>query len=153
MTVKTSTTNTPVSLDIIAQYTSALSNGDYDTMHALRHANFVLDWVHGDAFEDPPMTEDQTNQFWPAWLSAFKKKDYEVTRTIASESVVVVQWTFTGIHDAPLGPPVFEPALEPSNKPISLRGISVYDVAENLIQKETMYIDLATLMVELGVDP
>lgn len=153
MNVEKNNPNTPASLNIIAQYTLALSKGDHDAMHTLRHADFVLDWVHGDAFEDPLMNEDQTNQFWPAWLSAFKKKDYEVTRTIAAESVVVVQWTFTGMHTAPLGPPVFEPALEPSHKTISFRGVSVYDVADNLIHKETMYIDLATLMVELGVNP
>jgi len=146
-------TETPASLDLISQYVEALSNGDHAGMQALRHADFVLDWVHADAFADSPLTHDETNQFWPAWLSAFSKMDYEVSRTIASASVVVVQWAFTGTQDGLLGPPIFEPALEPSGKTICFRGISVYDVAEDLIQRETMYIDLATLWVELGVNP
>jgi steroid delta-isomerase-like uncharacterized protein len=145
--------NSPASLELISQYIAALSDGDHAAMQALRHADFVLDWVHGDAFADSPLNHDETNQFWPAWLSAFSEMDYEVTRTIASESVVVVQWAFTGTQDGPLGPPIFEPALEPSGKTICFRGISVYDIAENLIRKETMYIDLATLWVELGVTP
>ena len=143
----------PVSLDVISQYLTALESGDYPTMQRLRDADFVLDWVHADAFADSPLTHEQTNQFWPVWLGAFSEIDYEVTRTIAGESVVVVQWAFSGTQNGPLGPPVFVPVLEPSGKTICLRGISVYDVAEGLIQYETMYIDLATLWVELGVTP
>jgi|APSaa5957512622_1039677.scaffolds.fasta_scaffold166690_1 steroid delta-isomerase-like uncharacterized protein len=153
MTHQPAKVKTPASLDIISQYVTALSSSDHAAMQSLRHADFVLDWVHADAFADSPLNHDETNQFWPAWLSAFSEMDYEVTRTIASESVVVVQWTFTGTHDGPLGPPVFEPVLEPSGVTICIRGISVYDIAENLIQKESMYIDLATLWVELGVTP
>jgi len=77
--------------------------------------------------------------------------DYEVTRTIAAESVVVIQWTFTGTHDRPLGAPVFDPPLEPTNRTIRLRGVSIYDIKDLLINRETMYIDLATLWVELGI--
>lgn len=153
MTDSTSTHATPASLDVISQYITALSSGDHATMQALRHEDFVLDWVHADAFADSPLTHDQTNQFWPAWLGAFSEMDYEVSRTVASESVVVVQWAFSGTQDGPLGPPIFEPELEASGKTICFRGISVYDIADNLIRKETMYIDLATLWVELGVTP
>ena len=41
--------------------------------------------------------------------------------------------------------------MEPSDQTIQFRGISIYDVRDGLIQRETTYIDLATLMVELGV--
>jgi hypothetical protein len=77
--------------------------------------------------------------------------DYEVTRTIAAETVVVTQWTFTAANTGPLGPPAFESPREPTGRTIRLRGVSIYDVSEGLIQRETTYMDLATLMVELGV--
>ena len=67
--------------------------------------------------------------------------------------MVVVQWVFTGTQAGSLGPPVFDPPLGQTGKTIRLRGISVYDVQAGLITKETMYIDLATLWVELGVTP
>ena len=70
---------------------------------------------------------------------------------IAAENVVVTQWVFTGTHTEPLGVPVFDPPQEPTGKTIRLRGVSVYDIDTGLIQKETMYIDLVTLWVELGV--
>ena len=145
--------NTPnlPSLELIAKYTSALCERDNTAMQTLRAPDFVLDWVHSDAFANQPLTQDETSQFWPAWFAAFPEMDYEVTRTIAAENVVVTQWIFTGTQANPLGAPVFDPPQEPTGKTIRLRGVSVYDIEANLIKKETMYIDLATLWVELGV--
>ena len=141
------------SLEIISQYVAAMCARNTVAMQALRDPTFMLDWVHADAFADQPLTHAQTNQFWPAWFAAFSEMDYEVSRTIAAESVVVVQWTFTGTHDESLGSPIFDPPLAPTGRTIQIRGISVYDINEGKIQKETMYIDLATLWVELGVTP
>jgi steroid delta-isomerase-like uncharacterized protein len=142
-----------LSLEIINQYVTALCARNTDGMQALRDPDFVLDWVHADAFADQPLTHAQTNQFWPAWFAAFSEMDYEVNRAIAAESVVVVQWTFTGTHDGSLGSPIFDPPLAPTGRTIQIRGVSVYDLETGKIQKEAMYIDLATLWVELGVTP
>lgn len=139
------------SLNTIEKYFTALASGDHRKMEALRCPDFVFDWVHMDAFEDQPLTHDQTNQFWLVWFTGFSEMDYDVTRTIAAESVVVTQWTFTGTHDGPIGPPVFDPPLHPTGKTIRIRGVSVYDIHDGMIQKETMYIDLATLYVEMGI--
>ena len=139
------------SLVLINNYTSALHQRDNAAMQKLWAADFILDWVHGDVFADNPLTHDRANQFWVVWFAAFAEMDYEITRTIAAENVVVTQWTFTGTHTGPLSAPVFDPPQEPTGKTIRLRGVSVYDIEGGLIQKETMYIDLATLYVELGV--
>lgn len=143
----------PQSLDLVADYCAALALGDTKRMATLRDPDFVLDWVHGDVFENQPSSGEETNHFWPAWLAGFPEMDYEVTRTIAAETVVVVQWIFTGVHTALLAPPIFDPPLAPTGRVIRLRGISVYDVINDRIQRETTYLDLATLMVELGVKP
>ncbi len=143
----------PTSMDLIAEYIHALTHADFVAMQALRSESFELDWVHADAFADAPLTHAQANQFWPVWFAAFSEMDYEVTRTIAAEQVVVVQWVFRGTHAAPLAPPVFDPPLEATGKTIRIRGISVFDIAADRIQRESMYIDLATLWVELGVTP
>ncbi len=141
----------PGSLPTIEKYISALKKADTLTMEAMRTPDFVLDWVHADAFQNQPLTHQETNQFWPVWFKGFSEMDYEVTQTIAAETVVVVQWIFTGTHDGTLGIPVFDPPLEPTGKTIRLRGISVFELNDLLLQRETMYIDLATLWVELGV--
>lgn len=138
-------------LEVISEYLSALTVGDVQRMQALRSPDFVLDFVHGDAFEDGPIPADQVEKFWPCWLAGFPEMDYEVTRTIVAEEVVVTQWIFTGTHTGPLEPPVFERRMNPTGRTIRFRGVSIYDVSDGLIQRETMYMDLATLMVELGV--
>jgi steroid delta-isomerase-like uncharacterized protein len=140
-----------LSLSLIHQYVRALSSRDVASMQKLRSSDFVLDWVHNDASANNPVTKDEVNQFWSVWFAAFLEMDYEITRTIAGENVVITQWTFTGIQSGPLDKPVFPKTIEPTGKAIRLRGISVYDIESELISKETIYIDLATLFVELGV--
>jgi steroid delta-isomerase-like uncharacterized protein len=140
-------------LEIISDYLAALATGNSQEMNALRSPDFVLDFVHGDAFRDKPLSDEETRNFWPVWFAAFPKMDFEVTRTIIAEKVAVAQWTFTGVHAQPLGPPVSDPAIQPRGRAICLRGVSVYDILDGLIWRETTYIDLATLMVELGIQP
>lgn len=137
------------SLDVISNYVAALAAGDGQKMHTFRSSDFVLDFVHGDAFEDGPLSAEDTDKFWPAWFAGFPEMDFEVTRTIAAEDVVVTQWIFTGTHSGRIEPPIFERGLEATGRTIRFRGVSVYDVIDGLIQREMLYIDLATLMVEL----
>ena len=143
--------NTPSALDVVAEYTAALMARDAERMKTLRTSDFVLDWVYADAFDDAPSSAEETHAFWPSWFKGFPEMDYEVTRTIAAETVVVTRWTFAGTNDGPPGPPAFGERMEPSGRTIQFRGVSIYDVRDGLIQRETTYMDLATLMVELGV--
>lgn len=138
-------------LEATSQYVAALAVADTDRMNALRSSNYVLDFVYGDASESGPLSLEETKEFWPSWLAGFPDMDYEVTRTIAAEDVVVTQWTFTGTNSKPLGPPIFEQLLAPSGRTVMFRGVSIYDIGDGLIQHETTYMDLATIMVELGV--
>jgi steroid delta-isomerase-like uncharacterized protein len=139
-------------LQVTSQYVAALAARDSVAMHELRAPGFVLDFVHADASAAEPLSAEDTRQFWSAWFVAFPKLDYEVTRTIAAETVVVTQWTFTGTNDGPYAPPVLDRQTEALGKTIRLRGVSFYDISAGLIQRETAYIDFATLMVELGVE-
>ena len=140
------------SLEVTGQYVAALTAGDTERMNALRTADFELDFVYGDASASGPLSSEETKEFWPCWLHGFPEMDYEVTRTIAAEEVVVTQWIFTGTHRQALGAPIFNPPVPPSGRTVMFRGVSIYDVKEGLIQRETAYMDLATIMVELGVD-
>lgn len=153
MSITTEPSQATTALNLVAAYSAALAAGDTARMAALRDPDCTLDWVHGDVFENQPISGAEIDQFWPNWLAAFPERDYEVTRTIAAPTVVVVQWIFTGVHSATLHPPIFDQPLPPTGRVIRFRGISVYDIAADLIQRETTYLDLATLMVELGVQP
>ncbi len=136
--------------EVVSRFVEALAARDGETMRSLHADDYVVDWVYGDAFEHPPISAEESAAFFPTWFIGFDDMDYEVKRTIAAEEVVVTEWTFTGTHTGPLGPPVFEQRLEPTGRTIRFRGVTIYDVSDGLIQRETIYMDLATLLVELG---
>ncbi len=140
----------PSAFEIVSQFVTALAVQDTETMNSLHAQDYVVDWVYGDAFENPPSSAEESAAFFPAWFAGFDEIDYDVKRTIAAEEVVVTEWVFTGTHTGPLGPPVFEERLDPTGRTIQFRGVTIYDVHAGLIQRETIYIDLATLLVELG---
>lgn len=142
--------STPSAFEVVSQLIAALATQDLATMRSLHAEDYVVDWVYGDAFDNPPVPADESAEFFPAWFAAFGEADFEVKRTIAADEVVVTQWVFTGTHTGPLGPPVFTEQLNPTGRTIQFRGVTVYDVSESLIQRETIYMDLATLLVELG---
>ena len=143
--------NTQLSLDLISRYVSAIQNHDSGQMNELRSTDFVLDLVPGDAFDDNTRTETETKRFWPAWFSAFSEYDYHVTRTVAADTVVVTEWCFTGTNTSRLDSSIFGRAVDPTNKTIQFRGVSIYEIDDNLITSESLYMDLATLWVELGI--
>jgi predicted ester cyclase len=145
-------TETPSALAVVSEYAEALATRDSWRMNSLRSSDFVLDFVHGDALENGPLSIGETKKFWPAWFAGFPEMDYEVTRTVAAKEVVVTQWIFTGTNSGLPAAPIFENRREPTDRTIRFRGVSIYDVRDGLIQRETMYMDLATLMVELGVE-
>ena len=141
----------PSALQVINAYTAAMAARDSTRMESLRADGFQLDFVHGDASQTDPLSAEETRMFWSFWFVAFPDLDWEVTRAIAAENVVVTQWVFTGTNSGPLDPSILGSVEEPTGITIQLRGASFYDVNEGLIQRETAYLDMATLMVELGV--
>ncbi len=143
---------TPSALDVVSEYTAALMAQDSERMNTFHAPDFVLDWVYGDAYEDSLSSAEEAHEIWPSWFAGFPEMAYQVVRTIAAEEVVVSQWIFSGTNSGPLGPPTFETLREPTGKTIRFRGVSIYDVSEGLIQRETLYMDLATILVELGID-
>lgn len=150
MTIRNPVPGSIDSLMIVNQYVEALADSNFEAMSALRSENCVLDLVTRDAFGTEPLTHPEITDFWKSWFEAFPEMDYHVTRTIAAENVVVTQWTFIGTNSGPI-PPILASQDEPTGKTVRLRGVSIYDVSGGLIQRETNYMDLGTLLVELGI--
>ena len=139
------------SVEIASAYVAGISAQDADAMQALRSDDFVLEFVHGDAFEDPPQSAREAELFWPQWFLAFPEMDLEAIRTIAADEVVVTQWIFTGTNTGPLESMFGVDRIEPTGNTVRLRGVTFLDIREGQIYKETTYLDVATLLIELGV--
>ena len=139
------------SLEVASAYVAGLATQDSQALQSLRSDDFTLEFVHGDAFETPPYSAEVAQEFWPRWFAAFPEMDLEVLRTIASEEVVVSQWIFTGTNSGPLVGMFGVERIEATGKTVRLRGVTFLDIYSGLIQKETTYFDVASLLVELNV--
>jgi len=138
------------SLQTASLYTQAISSGDIKSMKALYAENFTLDFVARDAFEGNELSIEEAAQFWVSWFEAFPDRDYQVTRSVVAEEIVVTQWIFIGTNTGPLMPLIFDEQQAGTGKTVRFRGVSVYDIKDGFLERETTYLDLGTLLVELG---
>jgi predicted ester cyclase len=144
--------NTVTAFTIAARYAAARAALQEERMHALRAGGYQLDAVYLDAYGAAPQAEPEGMDMYRCLFSACPDGDLAVTRTIASAEVVVQEWTFHGTHTgrtecwAVRG----HPHGQPTGREVRLRGVSIYDIIGGLIQRETIYLDHATLLVELG---
>jgi steroid delta-isomerase-like uncharacterized protein len=138
-------------LDTATLYSKALAKGDLEGMRDLYSEGYELDFVARDAFQGSELSVGEAADFWESWFLAFPERDYQVTRTIAGEEIIVMQWTFIGTNSGPLMPLIFENAGPPTGKTVRFRGVSVYEIFDGKLARETTYLDLGTLLVELGV--
>jgi steroid delta-isomerase-like uncharacterized protein len=139
-----------ISLNIVSDYLKAIEDADVERMAALQTEDFTLDFVHHDAFVQEPFKKEEAIAFWAAWFSAFPEMDLHVTRTIVADPLVVTEWVFTGTHAGSLGAPVFENSIPPTGKTIRFRGVTIYELDRGQIRSVQMYLDMATVLVELG---
>ena len=72
--------NNPSAFEIVSKFVAALSAQDTETMKSLHAKDYVVDWVYGDAFENPPSSAAESAAFFPAWFAGFDETDYEVKR-------------------------------------------------------------------------
>ena len=137
---------------IAAQYTAARAAQQEERLRVLRAGRYQLDTVYLDAYGVAPQAEPEGTDIYRALFSACPDGDLAVTRTIAGAEVVVQEWTFSGTHTgwaehwALRG----QRHEQPAGSKVRLRGVSFYDIIGGLIQRETIYLDHATLLVELG---
>ena len=137
-------------LQVASRYAQAILSGDIESMEALYADNFRLDFVARDAFEGETLSVQEAAQFWRSWFEAFPERDYQVTRSIGALEIVVTQWVFIGTNTGPLMPLIFEDQRPGTGKTVRFRGVSVYDIKGGMLERETTYLDLGTLLVELG---
>jgi len=138
------------SIDVITDYLDAAAAGDAKAMADLCGPGFVFDVVHRDAEGRNPFNAEGALRFWQNWFAAFSSFDWQITRAIDAEDTVVVEWIFVGKQDGPLDG-LFRYSVPVSGKVVRFRGASFFECRNGEITYLTLYMDLATLMVELGV--
>lgn len=79
------------------------------------------------------------------WRGAFPDVSLTLNQLIAEDDKVACQWTFTGTHKGELkGTPA-------TGKTVELTGLSIIQLEDGKLAKETVSADLLSLMKQLGV--
>jgi predicted ester cyclase len=140
---------------IAAQYAAAIAAQQEARMRLLRAGSYQLDAVYLDAYGVVPLAEPGGTDMYRSLFSACPDGKLVVTRTIAGAEVVVQEWTFSGTQTGRTERWTFCGHMpeKPTGREVRLRGVSIYVIIGGLIQCETIYIDHATLLVELGGFP
>jgi steroid delta-isomerase-like uncharacterized protein len=135
-------TRTPA--DVARAAFDAVSRQDPDGIAATGAPGYVDDFVAVGEIRG----HDAVRAFFRELFAAFPDFAMTVDRIVADDSAAVVQWhaagTFTG------GP--FQ-GIAPTGRRVEIRGVDVMEIADGLIQHNTIYYDGATFARQIGLLP
>jgi len=122
----------------------AVGRRDPDGIVEFGAVDYVDDFVAVGQFRG----RDAIREFFLETFAAFPDFAMIVDRIVADEGSAVVQWhlsgTFTG---APFQ------GIRPSGRRVELRGVDVMQIADGLIQHNTIYYDGASFARQIGLLP
>ena len=135
-------TRTPA--DVARAAFDAVSKRDPDGIVATGAPEYVDDFVAVGEIRG----HDAIRAFFRDLFAAFPDFTITVDRIVADDTAAVVQWhvagTFTG------GP--FQ-GIAPTGRPVEIRGVDVMEIADGLVQHNTIYYDGATFARQIGLLP
>ncbi|MDQ3222400.1 MAG: ester cyclase [Gemmatimonadota bacterium] len=126
----------------------AYNDKDWNRARSLLTPDFVYDEVATGLKVEGP---DEAIPAWKGWAQAFPDSKGTIHSALVSGSSVVLELTWKGTHKGPLQSP--NGAIEPTGKPIELRGCMILELAGEKVRLERHYFDMATLFEQLGLRP
>jgi steroid delta-isomerase-like uncharacterized protein len=100
----------------------------------------------------PAQGHDAIRQVWGSFLSAFPDDSPSITRIVAEGSTVVVEFSSGGTNSGPLALPTGE-TLPPTGRTVHLSGLSIADLEDGRIKRESFYWDSLSFAAQLGLLP
>ncbi len=103
-------------------------------------------------YEDVPMGvlthgKAELEQFYHTTYSAFPDFKVELTSHFVAGNRAGAEWILTGTHKGDL------PGLPASNKQVSVRATSSFELQDNKLKRCSDYFDMATALKQLGFLP
>jgi steroid delta-isomerase-like uncharacterized protein len=123
-------------------YGAALMAGD-----AKKIASFYTDTA---VVKFPGMPDlngkDGVEKMWTKNFATFSKSKGGASRTFVKNDVAVTEWVWTATHSGDMGP------IKATEKPIGVMGVDVmWFTPEGLIKEQHTYMDMGTIMSQIGV--
>ncbi len=140
--MNSATTRTPA--EVARAAFDAVSRRDPDGIVAMGAPGLVDDFVVIGAIRG----HDAVRSFFRELFAAFPDFTMTVDRVVDDDTSAVVQWraagTFTG------GPFT---GIAPTGRRVDIRGVDVMEIADGLVQHNTIYYDGATFARQIGLLP
>jgi steroid delta-isomerase-like uncharacterized protein len=93
---------------------------------------------------------DQTLTAWKGWAQAFPDSKGSFDRAYAAgNDTVVLELTWRGTHQGPLGTPMGN--IAPTGKTIEVRAVAIVEMKGEKARSQRHFFDMATLLQQIGL--
>ena len=133
---------TPAVKALMSEYVDLL-NGDYSKLDVLSE----LYRYHGPGLPEEGIQDRETyRDFLQTFHDAFSDLEYTINEMIASDEVVMAEWTVTGTHDGDFN------EIPPTGRTFEINTMAKLVIEDGIIQTEWGYYDPNDLMTQLGIE-
>ena len=134
---------TPQDVEQLVSDNVDLLNGDYSKLDVLSESYTY----HGPGLpEEGIQGREPYRDFLQTFHDAFSDLEYAITDMLASEEVVMTEWTVMGTHDGEFN------EIQPTGRTFEIHTMSKQVIQDGKIQEEWGYYDPSVLMAQLGVE-
>jgi steroid delta-isomerase-like uncharacterized protein len=130
--------------DVARATLDAVSRRDPDGIVATGAPGFVDDFVAIGEIRG----QDAVRAFFRELFAAFPDFTMTVDKIVADDTAAVVQWHAAGAFTGG----AFQ-GIEPTGRRVEVRGVDVMEIADGLIQHNTIYYDGASFARQIGLLP
>ena len=127
--------------DIVKEYLEAWNNRDFDRMRDLMHRDYTYTGGDGQEQKGPEAGLTMSRLF----ASAFPDGRISVINIKEFGDTVLAEFIGRGTHKGDLM------GIAPTGRSISIPVCDVFEVRDGKIYREREYMDMATMMTQLGV--
>jgi steroid delta-isomerase-like uncharacterized protein len=131
-------------LEVARAVFDAVSRKDLDGIVSRGAPDYVDDFIAIGEFRG----RDAVREFFRETFAALPDFAMTVDRIVADDSSAAVQWHMSGTFTG--GP--FQ-GIRPTGRRVDLRGVDVMEIADGLIQRNTIYYDGASFARQIGLLP
>ncbi len=93
-------------------------------------------------------SREEIETYLTEFFAAFSDARADIETAFATEDLAAVTWTFNGHYTNQL--PGFPP---PAGQTVTFRGVSILELREAMIERETQYFDVYAILAQLGAAP
>jgi steroid delta-isomerase-like uncharacterized protein len=127
--------------DVAKEYVEAWNNRDFDLMRDLMHRDYTCTGGDGQELRGPEAGLAVSRMF----AGAFPDGRSDVVNIKEFGDTVLVEFIGRGTHKGDLM------GIAPTGRSVSLPICTVFEVRDGKIHREREYMDMATMMTQLGV--